>query len=55
MEAESESGAPQSEQQSLVTEYVQNLLDVVSQQLNLHVQEMRTLERLNKLTLSKQS
>ena len=42
MEAETEN-APQQEQQSLVTEYVQNLLDVVSQQLNLHVQEMRTL------------
>lgn len=31
----------------MVTEYVQNLLEVVSEQMNLHVQEMTTLDKLN--------
>ena len=42
-------------QASFVTEYVQNLLDVVSEQMKLHVQEMGTLDKLNNLTLRKQT
>ena len=39
--------------QEFVTEYVQNLLDVVSEQMKLHVQEISTLDKLNNLTLRK--
>ena len=42
------------DQNSLVQEYVQNLVDVVSEQISLHVLEMKTLDQLNALTLHKQ-
>ena len=50
-----EEAAGVSEPKAMVAEYVQNLVDVVSEQIKLHTQEMHTLERLNNLTLSKQS
>ena len=39
---------------SLLSEYVQNLLEIVKEQLSQHCQETQTMEQLNRLTLNQQ-
>ena len=50
-----EAGSQEPDSQTMVAEYVQNLVDVVGEQMKLHSTEMQTLEKLNKLTIKKQS
>ena len=39
---------------NLVKEYVENLLDIVSEQLNQHRMEIETIDKLNHVTLFRQ-
>ena len=54
MEAEKSEVKQVEKPSQLVGEYVQNLVDVVSEQMNMHVREMTTIDKINKLTLRKQ-
>lgn len=44
-----------SDSDSLIKEYVQNLLDIVSEQLNQHRMEIETIDKLNHVTLRRQN